>query len=54
MEPEYMDGTRVAVLYRKLRETWVAVHHSIGAMDVWFASPDYCIEYAAVIPQWCK
>ena len=54
MEPEYMDGTRVAVLYRKLRETWVAVHHSIGATDVWFAAPDYCIEYAAVIPEWCK
>ena len=54
MEYEYMDGTRVAVLYRKVRETWVAVHHSIGATDVWFAAPDYCIEYAAVIPEWCK
>ena len=54
MEPKYMDGTHVAVLYRKLRETWVAVHHSIGATDVWFAAPDYCIEYAAVIPEWCK
>lgn len=54
MEPEYMDGAHVAVLYRKLRETWVAVHHSNGATDVWFAAPDYCIEYAAVIPEWCK
>ena len=54
MDPEYVDGTHVAVLYRKLRETWVAVHHSIGATDVWFSAPDYCIEYAAVIPEWCK
>ncbi len=49
-----MDGTHVAVLYRRLRETWVAVHRSIGATDVWFAAHDYCIEYAAVIPEWCK
>ena len=54
MEPEYMDGARVAVFYRKVRETWVAVHHSIGATGVWYAAPDYCIEYAAVIPEWCK
>ena len=44
MNPDYMDGTHVAVFYCKLRETWVAVHHSIGATDVWFAVPDYCIE----------
>lgn len=43
MEPEYMDGTRVEVLYRKVRETWVAVHHSIGATDVWFAAPEYSL-----------
>ena len=54
MEPEHIDGTRVTVLYRKVRETWVAVHHSIGATGVWFAAPDYCIQYAAVIPEWCK
>ena len=53
MNPEHMDGTHVAVLYRRLRETWVAVHHSIGATDVWFAGPEYCFEYAAVIPEWC-
>jgi hypothetical protein len=48
-----MDGTSVSVLYRKLRNTWVAVHFDIGATDVWFASPDYCSEYKAVIPEFC-
>ncbi|WP_340300667.1 hypothetical protein [Roseobacter sp. HKCCD5988] len=45
MNPDHVDGTHVAVLHRKLRETWVAVHQSIGATDVWFSAPDYCIEY---------
>ena len=54
MSPGCMDGAHVAVLYRKLRETWVAMRYSIGATDVWFAAPNYCIEYAAVIPEWCK
>lgn len=53
IEPEYMDGASVAVLYRKLRKTWVAVHHSIGATDVWFADRSYCNEYALVIPEFC-
>ena len=52
--PDQMDGTSVAVLYRKLRNTWVAVHFSVGATDVWFATPDYCSDYRAVIPEWCK
>jgi hypothetical protein len=50
---DQMDGTSVSVLYRKLRNTWVAVHFDIGATDVWFASPDYCSEYKAVIPEFC-
>lgn len=28
--PDQMDGTSVSVLYRKLRNTWVAVHFSVG------------------------
>lgn len=54
IEPDYMDGTSVSVLYRKLRNTWVAVHFSVGATDVWFASPDYCGDYSAVIPEFCS
>ena len=52
--PDEMDGTSVSVLYRKLRNTWVAVHFAIGATDVWFASPEYCHEYGAVIPEFCS
>jgi len=51
--PDQMDGTSVSVLYRKLRNTWVAVHFAIGATDVWFASPDYCGDYQGVIPEFC-
>ena len=48
LDPNYMDGTAVVVLYEKKRETWVAVHHSIGATDVWF-----CSQYQLVIPEFC-
>lgn len=52
--PNEMDGTSVSVLYRKLRNTWVAVYFAIGATDVWFSSPEYCNEYGAVIPDFCS
>ena len=54
MNPDHMDGQHVAVFSREMRDAWVAVHHSIGATDVWFAAPDYCIEYVAVNSEWCK
>jgi len=53
LEPDYMDGTAVVVLYERKRETWVAVHHSIGATDVWFAEPELCSQYGSVIPEFC-
>ena len=53
LEPNYMDGTAVVVLYEKKRETWVAVHHSIGATDVWFSEPELCFQYRSVIPEFC-
>lgn len=53
LEPNYMDGTGVTVLYEKKRETWVAVHHSIGATDVWFSEPEFCSQYGSVIPEFC-
>ena len=52
-DPNYMDGTAVVVLYEKKRETWVAVHHSIGATDVWFSEPELCSQYQPVIPEFC-
>jgi hypothetical protein len=54
IQPDFMDGTAVGVLYRKLRKTWVAVHHSIGATDVWYSDYVFCLEYGAVIPEWCS
>tara|TARA_B110000902_G_scaffold15157_1_gene17877 strand:+ start:294 stop:749 length:456 start_codon:yes stop_codon:yes gene_type:complete len=53
LDPNYMDGTAVVVLYEKKRETWVAVHHSIGATDVWFSEPELCSQYQPVIPEFC-
>ena len=53
LDPNYMDSTAVVVLYEKKRETWVAVHHSIGATDVWFSEPELCSQYQPVIPEFC-
>lgn len=54
LEPDWMDGSRVDVLYKKQGQTWVAVHHAIGATDVWYSAPQYCREYRSVIPEWCN
>ncbi|WP_417522996.1 hypothetical protein [Marinovum sp.] len=53
LDPETMDGTAIQALYRKSGETWVAVHHAIGATDVWFAWDPLCEEYRAVISDYC-
>jgi hypothetical protein len=53
LDPNFMDGAAVIVLYEKRRNTWVAVHHSIGATDVWFMGNEYCAYYGAVIPEFC-
>jgi len=51
---DFMDGTHTEALYRRMRDTWVAVHFAIGATDVWYAWDEYCPEYSSVIPEWCK
>ncbi|MBZ0129292.1 MAG: hypothetical protein K8F59_09265 [Rhodobacteraceae bacterium] len=53
-DPEFQDGMYMHVLYRKSGATWVAVHFSIGATDVWFSDPELCREYRAVIPEFCN
>jgi len=53
LDPDYMDGTSLQALYRKSGKTWVAVHWAIGATDVWYADPELCPEYQAVIPEVC-
>ena len=53
LHAEHMDGTSLQALYRKSGKTWVAVHWEIGATDVWYADPELCPEYQAVIPEVC-
>ncbi|WP_372613708.1 hypothetical protein [Aquicoccus sp.] len=50
---EVMDASRLQALYRKVGDTWVAVHWAIGATDVWYADPEFCADYFAVLPEFC-
>lgn len=50
IEPEFMDGSTLQVLYRRSGRQWVAVEHAIGATDVWYADPAYCPIWAPVLP----
>jgi hypothetical protein len=52
-EADMMDGTTMHVLYQKSGATWVAVHWSIGATDVWWSDPDLCVTFQAVTPEYC-
>ncbi len=54
LDPEFYDGVRMHVLYQKSGETWVAVHWSIGATDVWFAAPELCEVFQRVTPEFCN
>lgn len=47
------DGVQMQALYLRSGDTWVAVHHAMGATDVWWANPDYCEDWGAVIPEIC-
>lgn len=53
LDPETMDHTAIQALYRLSGSTWVAVHHALGATDVWFAWEPLCEEYTAVISDFC-
>lgn len=53
LNPEEMDHTAIQALYRLSGDTWVAVHHAIGATDVWFAWDPLCEEYRSVISDFC-
>lgn len=53
LDPEAMDHTAMQALYRRSGDTWVAVHHALGATDVWFAWDPLCREYDAVISDFC-
>jgi len=51
---DFMDVTQIQVLYKKVRDTWVAVHFAFGATDVWFAYAQLCREYEPVISDYCQ
>lgn len=48
------DNTEVQALYRRSGNTWVAVHWSVGATDVWFSAPEFCRDWRAVLPEYCR
>ncbi|WP_299351411.1 hypothetical protein [uncultured Shimia sp.] len=54
VDVEMEDQEEFQILYRKSGDTWVAVHWSNGAQDVWFAWEPLCAEYRAVISEACQ
>lgn len=54
MDPEMSDGSTLQALYMRSGATWVAVHHAIGATDVWYAWDGFCPIWSAVLPETCR
>jgi len=50
----FIDGVWTQALYVRSGRQWVAVHHAIGATDVWYAWSGYCEIWAVVIPEVCR
>lgn len=53
IDPQYLGGAAMQVLYRKSGQTWVAIHWALGASDVWYAQAPICDIYRVVIPEAC-
>jgi hypothetical protein len=51
--PEVSDGTTIQALLQRSGRMWVAVHQAIGATDVWYADPELCGPWRALIPDAC-
>ncbi|MCB1340544.1 MAG: hypothetical protein KDK24_05665 [Pseudooceanicola sp.] len=54
LAPEQMDGIGVQALYWRSGRTWVALHWVMGAGDVWYATPEFCAYWRAVIAEACQ
>lgn len=52
-EEEFWGGPDMQALYQKSGDTWVAVHHTYGATDAWWADPYFCPVWHPVIPETC-
>jgi hypothetical protein len=46
-------GTDMQILYQRSGTTWVAVHHLMGATDVWWSDPQFCPQWRSVISEMC-
>ena len=53
LDPDFMDGLALQALYFRSGNTWVAVHWSMGATDVWYAYEPLCAVWRVVIPEAC-
>ncbi len=47
------DGVQMQALLKRSGTTWVAVHHAMGATDVWWADPAFCADWGRVIHEVC-
>lgn len=47
------DGLTIHVLYAMSETAWEVFAWSVGATDVWWADPQLCASYQAVIPEVC-
>lgn len=53
LDPEISDGTTMQALFTRSGSQWVPVVHETGATDVWYASPAFCPNWSAVLPEIC-
>ncbi len=53
IDPDLGDGPTVQVLYQRSGDVWVAVHHGIGATDMWWSWTGYCPIWHPVILEVC-
>ena len=53
IDMEAGDPREFIALYRRVGQTWVAVHWSSGATDAWFVWQPLCSEYRPVIAEYC-
>ena len=52
-DPNFSDGTTIQALLQRSGRMWVAVHHALGATDVWYADPELCATWRPVIADVC-
>ncbi|MEO1470933.1 MAG: hypothetical protein AAFV86_17955 [Pseudomonadota bacterium] len=52
-DPDAYNGSTVHVLYQRSGGDWMVADWSLGAGDVWWAAPELCAIWRAVIPEFC-